>query len=123
MRKKNYLNNGDLYTEICISKQQDKPTDKLYEFIILLVENISKKFTYNDNTIKDDCKQDAILHLILNYHNFNEEKYTNAFAYMTEIGKRAYGRSYTRIMQKDKCFMKGITFISVHSEAFENYDL
>ena len=97
-RKKNYLNNKDLYNAIVESKDQDKLTPTAEKMLMLLAERAINKLTYVNNDDRDDCLQFAMLDLLKYWRNFNP-KYTNAFAYFTEIAKRGYakdGIKYTR---------------------------
>ena len=69
-RTKNYLNNKDLYTEIVISKEQDKLTPTAEKMLILLAERTIRKMTYVYDDDRQDCLQFAILDLLKNWRNF-----------------------------------------------------
>ena len=85
-RKKNYLNNRDLYDQIVLSLEADKLTPDAEKMLILLAERAIRKLVYLNEDDKHDCMQFAILDLLKYWRNFNP-KYTNAFAYFTEICK------------------------------------
>lgn len=95
-RKKNYLNNKDLYNEIVKSKEQGQLTREAEKMLILLAERAIRKMTYVDSADRDDCLQFALLDLLKYWKNFNP-KYTNAFAYFTEIAKRGYAKGWNKI--------------------------
>ena len=95
-RKKNYLNNKDLYNAIVESKDQDKLTPTAEKMLMLLAERAINKLTYVNNDDRDDCLQFAMLDLLKYWRNFNP-KYTNAFAYFTEIAKRGYAKGWNKI--------------------------
>lgn len=95
-RKKNYLNNRDLYDQIVISKADDKLTKDAEKMLILIAERAIRKLVYLNNDDKMDCMQFAILDLLKYWRNFNP-KYTNAFAYFTEIAKRGYAKGWNKI--------------------------
>lgn len=95
-RKKNYLNNKDLYNAIVESKQQDKLTPTAEKMLVLLAERTIRKLTYVNEDDRQDCLQFALLDLLKYWRNFNP-KYTNAFAYFTEIAKRGYAKGWNKI--------------------------
>ena len=95
-RKKNYLNNKDLYNAIVESKQDDKLTQTAEKMLVLLAERTIRKLTYVSEDDRNDCLQFALLDLLKYWRNFNP-KYTNAFAYFTEIAKRGYAKGWNKI--------------------------
>ena len=95
-RKKNYLNNRDLYDQIVLSKDADKLTPDAEKMLILLAERAINRLTYLNQDDKHDCLQFAILDLLKYWRNFNP-KYTNAFAYFTEIAKRGYAKGWNKL--------------------------
>lgn len=98
-RKKNYLNNKDLYAEIVLSKEQDKLTKTAEKMLVMLAERAIRKLTYVSDDDRQDCLQFALLDLLKYWRNFNP-KYTNAFAYFTEIAKRGYAKGWNKIHPK-----------------------
>lgn len=95
-RKKNYLNNRDLYDQIVLSLEADKLTPDAEKMLILIAERAITKLVYLNEDDKMDCLQFAILDLLKYWRNFNP-KYTNAFAYFTEIAKRGYAKGWNKI--------------------------
>lgn len=95
-RKKNYLNNKDLYDQIVLSLEADKLTPDAEKMLILIAERAITKLVYLNEDDKMDCLQFAILDLLKYWRNFNP-KYTNAFAYFTEIAKRGYAKGWNKI--------------------------
>lgn len=95
-RKKNYLNNKDLYAEIVASKEQDKLTPKAEKMLVMLAERAIRKLSYVNEDDRLDCLQFAILDLLKYWKNFNPQ-YTNAFAYFTEIAKRGYAKGWNKL--------------------------
>ena len=91
-KKKNYLNNKDLYNEIVKSKEEGKLTRDAEKMLVLLAEREIRKLTYVNEDDINDCLQFALLDLLKYWQNFNP-KYTNAFAYFTEIAKRGSSSS------------------------------
>jgi hypothetical protein len=95
-RKKNYLNNKDLYAEIVQSKDDDQLTRKAEKMLQMLAERAINKLSYVNEEDRKDCLQFALLDLWKYWRNFNP-KYTNAFAYFTEIAKRGYAKGWNKI--------------------------
>lgn len=95
-RKKNYLNNKDFYDEIVLSLNQDKLTQNAEKMLILLAERTINRMKYVYEDDRMDCLQFAILDLLKYWRNFNP-KYTNAFAYFTEIAKRGYAKGWNKL--------------------------
>ena len=94
---KNYIDKEEMYNEIIESKKQGELTDKAKDMMILLADRTIKKKTYYDPTLRDDCYQTGVEHLLSNWHNFDEKNYTNAFAYYTEIFKRAIAKGFNEV--------------------------
>ena len=95
-RKKNYLNNRDLYDQIVLSKEQDKLTPDAEKMLVLLAERAIRKLSYVNEDDRQDCLQFALLDLLKYWRNFNPE-YKNAFAYFTEIAKRGYAKGWNKL--------------------------
>ena len=62
-RKKNYLNNKDLYAEIVQSKDDDKLTRKAEKMLQMLAERAINKLSYVNEEDRKDCLQFALLDL------------------------------------------------------------
>lgn len=90
-KPKNYLNNRDLCEQIRISKAQGKMSDELAKMCMALADRYSKHPNFaNIYSYKEDMVASAYMALFRNYHHFNEEKYSNAFAYLTQICKHQF---------------------------------
>jgi len=63
---------------------------------MLMTKHIATKFQFNCEMDREDSIQDALIALLLRWHNFDEKLYTNAFAYYTEIIKRSYVMSHNK---------------------------
>lgn len=93
MKEKTYLKNRVLLAEVKLCLETKKASDKLVEYFILMTKKISEKFQFNSYEDRQDTLQDALVVLLRQWHNF-DLKYTNAFAYFTEIIKRSFALSY-----------------------------
>jgi len=96
-RKRQYLNNADLYAEIVKSKEQDELTPKALEFLMLLAEKVSKKLYYQSKEDEEDCIATAKMDLWQYWRSFDPTKGTNAFAYYTEIAKRGLAKGWKKL--------------------------
>ena len=63
-RKKNYLNNKDLYAQMVLSKDADKLTPTAEKMLILLAEKAIRKIKYISDDDRNDCLQFAMLDLL-----------------------------------------------------------
>ena len=120
-KQKHYLSNKDLYAEIMVSKAQGKLTRKAEQMIILLGKNVIKKMYYRNADDKHDCFQEAMLDVFKGWHNFDEVKGDNPFAYYTEIIKRGLAKSWNNL-HKTKGADVEIISISGVSHDGELYD-
>lgn len=94
--KNNYVDNKKFYTHMlkyrqeydkAIEKGTEKP--KLSNFagkcIFDIAHNLSMSGKFRNYTFRDEMVEDGIENAIAYAHNFNPEKYTNPFAYFTQI--------------------------------------
>jgi hypothetical protein len=98
-KRKDYLNNKDLYDEIVISKELDTLTPKAERMLVLLAERAITKMKYVSTDDKKDCLSFAVLDLLKYWRSFNP-KYKNAFAYFTEIAKKGYAKGWNKLYPK-----------------------
>jgi hypothetical protein len=96
-----YVENREMMKEVIISKAMGKITPRLLQQCIKVVKGVSKKFKYNDEDDRLDCEAYAYEVIIKNWYHFNELKFSNAFAYYTEIVKRAFAFQW-KVLQKTR---------------------
>lgn len=106
-KQKNYLNNDDLLQQIILCKAQGSISPELVNMIQKIANGISQKLYYDDLEDKKDCIQEGITQMILNYHKFNENKYNNPLAYLTEICKRGMVKSWNELHYRKQYFVLG----------------
>jgi DNA-directed RNA polymerase specialized sigma subunit len=94
------VNPKELYIEIVISKGMGHLTPKAAELLVALAKNAIRKKQYFNPDDKDDCFQTGLVALLAHWHNFNPEKYSNAFAYFTEVFKRGIAEGYNQLHNK-----------------------
>ena len=80
-----FIDNNILLKEIAQSK--DSPTDNLTNHLMAIADGLSKsKYFRGYSHLRDDLRSEILTALLTNYRNFNPEKSTNAFGYLTTIG-------------------------------------
>jgi len=94
---KEYVQNAKLYEALLDSKKQGKPTDDFTKMVILMATKISTRLPYIDEEDRNDCIEYAIMDGITYYNRFNENKGTNAFAYMTSILLNGFAKGWRKL--------------------------
>jgi len=94
-----YLNNKNLLEELILYKKTGKISEELGGMFIQVASNLSKKGNFSGYTWKKDMVDDAVFTCVKYSKNFNEEKSTNAFAYITQICYNAF-RNYIKKQKK-----------------------
>lgn len=108
--KNHYVDNVKFLAEIKIYKQQckdalaegkEKPRISEYigKCIYLIAENLSHKPRFMNYSFRDELVSDAIENCFLYFDNFDSDKYSNPFAYFTQIIYYAFHR---RIAKEEK---------------------
>lgn len=95
--KKHYLSNKDLYCEIIVSKALGRLTPRAAQMLMLLGKKLQSKMFYANQDDKKDCLQEAMMSAFSNWHNFDELKGQDAFAYYSEIIKRGLAKGWNKI--------------------------
>lgn len=96
-RPKVYLSNKELYCEIIYSKAKGRLTPKAAQMLMLLGKKAQTKMYYRNSDDKYDCLQSAMLSIFQFWHNFDELKGDNAFAYYTEVIKRGLAQGWNKM--------------------------
>ncbi len=94
-----YLCNKNLLNELILFKKTGKISEELGGMFIQVATNLSKKNNFSGYTWKQDMIDDAVFTCVKYCKNFNEEKGTNAFAYITQICYNAF-RNYIKKQNK-----------------------
>lgn len=110
-----YLSNKKLLAEIAKCKANNNIlSNELALALKEIADKASYRFCWNTRYIEDQ-QGDALLRLCENWMKFDESKYSNAFAYYTEICKM----SYIRYSNKSNMYVY-VDLLIVTGEA--NYD-
>lgn len=92
LKRPKYLNDADLTYELIISSGQGKLTEKCKLMLVMISNEMIKKFNYTDKDLEYDCKMFGLICMFENWHHFNFERYEKSFPYMSEIFKRGVAR-------------------------------
>ena len=109
-KKNHYVDNEKFYTEIVEYKKKcvlaakegkEKPilSEYIGKCIFLIAENLAHKPRFMNYSFVDEMKSDAIENCLMYFDNFDSEKYSNPFAYFTQIIYYAFHR---RINKEEK---------------------
>jgi len=110
-----YLEDRELYYQLCISKGMGKLTRQAQDMLILIANNTirKKERNYNNSDDRNDCIQQGLLHMFQNWKNFNPKKFDTAFPYFTEIFKRGLADGINIINNKKNYNDDKIIMISI----------
>ena len=109
-KKNHYVDNEKFYLEIVeykkkcvIAEKEGKEKPNLSEYIgkciFLIAENLAHKPRFMNYSFVDEMKSDAIENCLMYFDNFDSDKYSNPFAYFTQIIYYAFHR---RINKEEK---------------------
>jgi DNA-directed RNA polymerase specialized sigma24 family protein len=85
-----YVKNKDLKLELITYKQTGIVSERLGGMLMTIARNYCTKGNFSGYTWKQDMISDAVLSCMKYMKNFNEEKSSNAFAYITKICHNAF---------------------------------
>jgi len=88
--KTTYLTNKDLVAEVTLSKQQGKMSNTLAAMLQLLCSRYAKRGQFANYTYNDDMQAFALYMLVKTWNRFNEQLYSNAFAFYTQCIKNSF---------------------------------
>lgn len=97
-----YVKNSELLTEIKISKDQGKLTDRAVKMLVLIATESNKRLSYKDEMDREDCISTAILDLLLYWDRFKPELSTNAFAFYSQVAKHGFAKAWKKLHHPDK---------------------
>lgn len=98
-----YVDNKKFYSEIvkhheavALARKENKPEPRINDYIGTCIYKIANNLALNSNFIrysfKDEFIEDAIENCFMYFNGFDHEKYTNPFAYFTQISYNAFIR-------------------------------
>lgn len=109
-KKRHYVDNERFLQEIIEYKKQcreavekDLPKPRMSDYIgqclLLIAKNFSTKPRFKSYSFSDEMVSDAIENCLLYFDNFDETKYSNPFAYFTQV---TYFAFFRRIYKEEK---------------------
>ena len=97
-RKKNYLNNKDLFAEVVKSREAGIMSDNLARMLQTLTERYGRSGRYIGYTYNEDMQAYAMMMLCRTWSKFDTDRFTNAFAYYTTC----VHNSFNQFLNKEK---------------------
>lgn len=126
----NYVDNKKMYDELVIynnllkeyendkTKRKPRMSNYLGECFILIANNLAVRPQFVNYVFKEEMIGDAIENCVNYCHNFDHTKYTNPFAYFTQIIYYAF----IRRIYKEKRHLYIKHKIGENNFLFESYD-
>ena len=97
-------------------------SNELGEMILLIAKNLSNKGNFANYTWKDDMVSEAILTCVKYCHNYNYEKSSNGFSYITQICRNAFinyiQKQNRHSTIKDTCYNRKDLFIDNEQDSY-----
>jgi hypothetical protein len=90
-----YLSNKELHKELIYCQAIGKFTPTLYKMSKKIIDNLTVKYSYMDETVREDCKSFAMEKCYTNYHKFDKDR-GEAFTFMTQVVKTAFMFEFNR---------------------------
>jgi hypothetical protein len=90
-----YLNNKELHKELIYCQAIGKFSNSLYKMSKLIIDNLTLKYSYMDESVREDCKGFAMEKCYTNYHKFDADR-GEAFTFMTQVVKTAFMFEFNR---------------------------
>ena len=130
-KSNHYVNNADFLAAIKEYKQfildaeesgDPKPQLSRYlgECILKIATHLSYKPNFINYTFREEMISDGIENCLIYFNNFNPEKYSNPFAYFTQIIYYAFIRRIQK--EKKQTLIKGKIVMEMPFESFEVQD-
>jgi len=110
-----HVKNKDLREQLILSKQQDKLTKEALDMIILMANKFAANFTYIYPEDREDCIAFAIMDCYMYWRGYKPEKSENAFAYMTQICKNGFAKSWRRLRACPKSKQVSLSSSNIYS--------
>jgi hypothetical protein len=90
-----YLKNKDLHKELVYCQAKGEFSRTLYKMCLQIINGLSWKYTYYDESVREDCKAFAMERCYINYKNYDTDR-GDAFTYMTQIVKSSFYFEFNR---------------------------
>lgn len=92
-----YVYNSELEKALIESKKRGKLTDEAIEMFILIVNGLSKIYSYENFEDRKECISAGIEDLIKYWNRYDPNKSNNAFAFITQIAHNGIKKGWKRI--------------------------
>lgn len=94
------LDNNELYYELVLSKGKGRLTKKAEDLFLKLAYGAVNKLPSRNKDIEEDLLHSGIIALFTGWMPFDEELFSNAFAYLTEVFKRGAISGYNEYVKR-----------------------
>lgn len=85
-----YLTNAELLAAVKRAKEKDELTDELARMFMKLVKRYASRINFVGYPYNDDLQSQALLNLTRGWKSFDETRFSNAFAYYTQITHNSF---------------------------------
>ena len=99
LKKGFYIKNGDLLTELVIFKQKGVASEELGQMLLSIARNFSSRGNFSGYTWRTDMVSEAVLTCLKYLKNFDPQKSSNAFSYITQICNNSF-KAYIKTQNK-----------------------
>ena len=108
-----YMKNNQLLYQIILSSGLGYRTKKLDQMLITIASKLVTKFTPPLSESKGDYIHTAYINMVLGLKSYDKMKNENAFAYMTEICKRAFTKEYNIMIDSGygKAYQRDFSYV------------
>lgn len=116
-----YVTNSDLLAEVIKFKADGKMSEALGKMLLTISSHYSSRSNFSGYTWKQDMISESVFTCVKYLKNFNPEKSTNAFAYVTQIIKNSFKLYITE--QKKHSKIKDVCYRGYELYQTENRDV
>jgi DNA-directed RNA polymerase specialized sigma24 family protein len=115
-----YIKNVDLLGEIIEFKKNGRASETLGKMLLSIAKNFSSRGNFSGYTWRNDMVSEAVLTCLKYLKNFNPERSSNAFSYITQICNNSF-KAYIKIQNKHSK-IKDICFHMMENGALDHTD-
>jgi len=97
-----YVKPLELKEEILKSINDDELTKKALHMLMLMVKNMSRKFSYKYEEDRKDCQAFALLDIARYWRGFDPEKSNYPFSYYSQMIKNGLAKGIKKVRPKSE---------------------
>lgn len=100
-----YVKPLELKEEILLSLKNDELTPKAINMLLLMVKNMSRKFSYKYEEDRKDCQAFAVLDIVRYWRGFDPEKSNYPFSYYSQMIKNGLAKGIRKVRPKSETYL------------------